>query len=172
MGSVFLIEQAAEVWAWLRKYWPQVSIVAVGILLLGLFDSCGQNGRLKLALAACEAKEPAIQTQYVYVTLTAKANQSVKIVYRDGSPCPDVVAVNDSESLGAGGGSQSQGSEGVAARVIEPGRRVGVHWLYAGQHMVGGHADLARLGPVVLGADASAGLSAWAVGARASMELR
>jgi hypothetical protein len=31
------------------------------------------------------------------VTVTAKALQTVKIVYRDGSPCPDVTAENSSD---------------------------------------------------------------------------
>jgi hypothetical protein len=63
------------------------------ILFFGLWSrSCIQANGLSLELEACRNAPPTIQT----VTVTAKALQTVKIVYRDGSPCPDVTAENDS----------------------------------------------------------------------------
>lgn len=67
-----------------------VSTVAFGLLWC---NSCINSNALSIQLEACRNQPPTIQT----VTVTAKALQTVKIVYRDGSPCPDVAVDNSSD---------------------------------------------------------------------------
>jgi hypothetical protein len=71
---------------------PLLGVSAVAFALLWS-RSCIQSNALSIELEACKAKPPAVQT----VTVAAKAKQVVQIVYRDGSPCPDVTATNDND---------------------------------------------------------------------------
>ena len=75
--------------------WAQANakpiLAGTTVLFVALWGrSCVQSNALSLELEACKAKPPVIQT------VTAKALQTVKVVYRDGSPCADVEATNDS----------------------------------------------------------------------------
>lgn len=87
------IETGIKVAGWAKenaKPLLGVSTVAFGLLWC---NSCINSNALAIQLEACRNQPPTVQT----VTVTAKALQTVKIVYRDGSPCPDVTAENSSD---------------------------------------------------------------------------
>jgi hypothetical protein len=71
-------------------------ILGIGCIAFCLLWSrgCVESNALSIELEACKAKPPVIQT----VNVQSKARQEVRVVYRDGSPCPELVAVNDAES--------------------------------------------------------------------------
>jgi hypothetical protein len=71
---------------------PLLGVGCVAFMLLWS-NSCINCNSLSMELEACRSKPPTIQT----VTVQGKATQVVKVIYKDGSPCPDVTATNDSE---------------------------------------------------------------------------
>jgi len=93
MLPVAAIEAGLKAWQFGKENAKPI-LAGTSILFLGLWSrSCVQCNALSLELEACRNAPPSVQT----VTVTAKALQTVKIVYRDGSPCPDMEAVNSSD---------------------------------------------------------------------------
>lgn len=87
------IELGAQAALWAKEHAKPILAVST-VCFMGLWSrSCIQSNALSLQLEACRNQPPTVQT----VTVTAKAFQTVKIVYRDGSPCPDVTAENSSD---------------------------------------------------------------------------
>ena len=90
LATIDLGIKAAE---WAKENAKPILAVST-VCFMGLWSrSCIQSNELSLKLETCLNAPPSVQT----VTVTAKALQTVKIVYRDGSPCPDVEAVNASD---------------------------------------------------------------------------
>jgi hypothetical protein len=87
------IELGAEAALWAKENAKPI-LAGSTILFMGLWSrSCLQSNELSLRLEACLKQEPTVQTVYV----KQDCKQSVKIVYKDGSPCPDVAVDNSSD---------------------------------------------------------------------------
>jgi hypothetical protein len=138
-----------------KRYWGHIG-VALAVLFAALtMRGCARQVDLESKLQACLAKPPSIQ--YQTVTVTAKATQSVRIVYKDGSPCPDVLAVNDAET----GASVAQGQENGSTG--QPGAKSGL-FLGASYGSSGPLATASvTLGPVMVHGGGWVG--AWQAGA-------
>ena len=87
------IELGAQAALWAKENAKPI-LAGTTILFAGLWSrSCIQSNGLALELEACLKKEPTVQTVYV----KQDCKQSVKVVYKDGSPCPDVAVDNSSD---------------------------------------------------------------------------
>jgi len=118
-----------------REHWARIGSGLAVLFWLLLIRGCAENAQLSAELKACLAKPP--QVQYQTVTVTAKAVQSVRIIYRDGSPCPDVLADNSTET----GVSVAQGQESVPTS--QPGGKKGPLSVSVGAAFYQGGAYLA-----------------------------
>jgi hypothetical protein len=76
-----------------KAHWQKLGVGLAALFAFTTWQGCTRNLELNAKLIACETKAPQV------VTVAAKAKQDVRIVYRDGSPCPDVTATNDSEAV-------------------------------------------------------------------------
>ncbi len=76
----------------LKAHWSKLALAFACLFAFTTAKGCATVSDLSAKLAACEAKPPEV------VTVAAKASQLVKVVYRDGSPCADVTASNESEA--------------------------------------------------------------------------
>jgi len=122
MLPIAAIELGVKAWQFGKENAKPI-LAGTSILFLGLWSrSCIQSNALSLELEACLRKEPA--KQIVYVKQDCK--QAIQIVYKNGSPCPEVTATNDSQQ---------------AANVT--------------QTATGGGNCLPQLGPVTLGLGAA-----------------
>lgn len=68
--------------------------IGCGLLALCLILSLLKLSRASSELAAWQSKPATVQTVYV----KEKCNQTVKVIYKDGSPCADVTAENGTET--------------------------------------------------------------------------
>jgi hypothetical protein len=100
-----------------REHWARIGSGLAVLFWLLLIRGCAENAQLSAELKACLSKPP--QVQFQTVTVTAKATQSVRIIYRDGSPCPDVLADNSTETGATVAQGQSSQS-GATQRILGP----------------------------------------------------
>ena len=89
-----IIDLALKSLGVLREYWGQFSLGAAVIFLALWGRGCAVSNALSLELEACNAKPPAVQA----VAVQGRAAQSVRVIFRDGSPCPDLFAENTTET--------------------------------------------------------------------------
>jgi hypothetical protein len=135
------------------KYKAELLGLALFIMSFAWAGGCAKNADLQAKLDACEAKPPVVQT----VTVAAKAVQTVRVVYKDGSPCADVEASNDNSfSVGVtqtAGGSSAPASNmgpltlGLGAAYYQglwhPAAGVGVAFGKVAGYEVGASVDVA-----------------------------
>lgn len=87
------LELGAQAALWAKENAKPILAVST-VAFCGLWmRSCAGSNALSLELEACKAKPPTVQTVYV----KQDCKQSVKVVYKDGSPCPDVAVDNSSD---------------------------------------------------------------------------
>lgn len=109
------IELGAQAALWAKENAKPI-LAGTTILFAGLWSrSCIQSNGLALELEACLKKEPTVQTVYV----KQDCKQSVKVVYKDGSPCPDV-AVDNSSDFALGVTQTAGGSVGDKVSPLGP----------------------------------------------------